>query len=68
MVYLKMLGLGMFVTVPVDATLLRGALLPAFMRLAGRANWWTPASYRRRLARTAPEPASGATAAGRGGA
>ncbi|WP_435122485.1 MMPL family transporter [Amycolatopsis thermoflava] len=67
-VYLKMLGLGMFVTVLVDATLLRGVLLPAFMRLAGRANWWTPAFYRRRLARTVPEPASGATATGRGGA
>ncbi|WP_020418458.1 MMPL family transporter [Amycolatopsis sp. ATCC 39116] len=67
-VYLKMLGLGMFVTVLVDATLLRGVLLPAFMRLAGRANWWAPAFYRRRLARAEPQPAAGATAAGRGGA
>jgi RND superfamily putative drug exporter len=25
-----------------DATLVRGILVPAFMRLAGRANWWTP--------------------------
>ena len=45
-VYLKMLGIGMVVAVLVDATLLRGVLLPAFMRLAGRANWWTPFARR----------------------
>jgi RND superfamily putative drug exporter len=26
-----------------DATLVRGILVPAFMRVAGRANWWSPA-------------------------
>ncbi|MDQ6948885.1 MAG: hypothetical protein M3256_22155, partial [Actinomycetota bacterium] len=26
----------------VDATLVRGVLVPAFMRLAGNANWWAP--------------------------
>jgi RND superfamily putative drug exporter len=26
----------------VDATLVRMLLLPAFMRLLGRANWWAP--------------------------
>jgi RND superfamily putative drug exporter len=26
----------------VDATLVRMLLLPAFMRLMGRANWWAP--------------------------
>jgi len=41
-VYLKMIGVGMAVAVLVDATLIRGVLLPAFMKLAGRANWWTP--------------------------
>jgi hypothetical protein len=30
-----------------DATLVRGALVPAFMRLAGKANWWAPAPLRR---------------------
>lgn len=25
-----------------DATLVRGVLVPAVMRLAGRANWWAP--------------------------
>lgn len=41
-VYLKMIGVGMAVAVLVDATLIRGVLLPAFMKLAGRANWWAP--------------------------
>ena len=30
-----------------DATLIRGTLVPAFMRLAGRANWWAPVPLRR---------------------
>ena len=25
-----------------DATVIRGLLVPAFMRLAGPANWWAP--------------------------
>ncbi|GAA0595634.1 MMPL family transporter [Streptomyces crystallinus] len=42
--YMKMLGLGLALAVVVDATLVRGVLLPAFMRLAGRFNWWAPAA------------------------
>ncbi|GAA2811177.1 MMPL family transporter [Kribbella solani] len=42
-VYLKMIGIGMAVAVLVDATAIRGILLPASMKLAGQANWWTPA-------------------------
>jgi RND superfamily putative drug exporter len=30
-----------------DATLVRGALVPAFMKLMGPANWWAPAPLRR---------------------
>lgn len=30
-----------------DATLIRAALVPAFMRLAGQANWWAPRPLRR---------------------
>jgi RND superfamily putative drug exporter len=41
-VYLKMIGIGMAVAVLVDATAIRGVLLPAVMKLAGRANWWSP--------------------------
>ncbi|GAB3813716.1 MMPL family transporter [Kribbella italica] len=48
-VYLKMIGVGMAVAVLVDATVIRGILLPAFMRLAGRANWWVPAYGAARL-------------------
>ncbi len=39
---LKLLGVGLALAVLVDAVLVRGVLVPAFMRLAGRANWWAP--------------------------
>lgn len=38
----KMFGLGMAVAVLVDATIVRGLLVPALMALLGRANWWAP--------------------------
>ena len=40
--FMKMFGLGMTLAVLVDAFIVRAALVPAFMRLAGRANWWAP--------------------------
>ncbi|WP_112136731.1 MMPL family transporter [Glycomyces dulcitolivorans] len=46
-VFLQMLGLGMALAVVVDATVIRGVLLPAVMRLTGRANWWAPGPLRR---------------------
>ncbi|MFJ5302645.1 MMPL family transporter [Streptomyces sp. NPDC088350] len=39
---LKILGFGLSLAVLVDATLVRGVLVPAAMCLAGRANWWLP--------------------------
>jgi putative drug exporter of the RND superfamily len=39
---IKMFGLGMTLAVLVDAFLIRATLVPAFMRLAGEANWWAP--------------------------
>lgn len=48
----KMLGVGLTVAVLVDAFAVRATLVPALMRLAGRANWWAPrplAAVRRRL-------------------
>ncbi|MGZ8735509.1 MAG: hypothetical protein ACXW1M_10010, partial [Acidimicrobiia bacterium] len=30
-----------------DAFVIRATLVPAFMRLAGEANWWAPAPLRR---------------------
>ncbi len=38
----KLLGVGMFVAIVLDATLVRLVLAPAVMRLLGRANWWLP--------------------------
>ncbi|MEV0614521.1 MMPL family transporter [Nonomuraea sp. NPDC050404] len=43
----KLLGVGMFVAIVVDATLVRALLVPASMRLMGGANWWLPRSWRR---------------------
>jgi RND superfamily putative drug exporter len=41
--FMKMFGIGMTLAVLVDAFLVRTTLVPAFMRLAGKANWWAPA-------------------------
>ena len=45
--FMKMFGIGMTLAVLVDAFVVRSTLVPAFMRLAGRANWWAPAPLRR---------------------
>lgn len=45
--YLIMLAVGMAAVILVDATLIRGVLVPVFMRLAGGANWWAPRPLRR---------------------
>ena len=45
--FMKAFGVGLPLAVLVDATLIRGALLPATMRLAGRATWWAPGPLRR---------------------
>jgi RND superfamily putative drug exporter len=45
--FIKMFGFGMALAVLVDATLVRATLVPAFMKLAGRANWWAPAPLAR---------------------
>ena len=45
--FIKLFGLGLAMAVVMDATLIRGALVPAFMRLAGSANWWAPAPLKR---------------------
>ena len=46
-VIVKMLGVGLGLAVIVDAFLIRATLVPAFMKLAGRANWWAPKPLRR---------------------
>jgi RND superfamily putative drug exporter len=42
MILVKALGLGMALAVVLDATLVRGLLVPATMRLLGDWNWWLP--------------------------
>jgi RND superfamily putative drug exporter len=49
--FLKLLGVGMIVALIVDATLVRILLVPATMRLLGRANWWAPGPLRRLYSR-----------------
>ncbi|AOY55471.1 MMPL family transporter [Candidatus Rhodoluna planktonica] len=39
---MKMLGLGIAFAILLDATVVRGLLVPALMRLFGEANWWAP--------------------------
>ncbi len=39
---MKQMGFGLAAAVLIDATIVRAALVPAFMRVAGRANWWMP--------------------------
>jgi RND superfamily putative drug exporter len=50
-IFLKALGFSMALAVLVDATVVRGILVPAFMRLAGFVNWWAPAWLQRIVAR-----------------
>jgi len=40
--FMRMFGLGLTLAVAVDATLVRMVLVPAFMHLVGRSNWWAP--------------------------
>ena len=65
--FIKLLGVGMIVALIVDATIVRVLLVPATMRLLGRANWWAPRPLRRLYARygireadQAPAPAQAA--------
>ncbi|MFC4529682.1 MMPL family transporter [Sphaerisporangium dianthi] len=39
----KVFGVGLAVAIAVDATVIRGLLVPATMVLLGRLNWWCPA-------------------------
>jgi uncharacterized membrane protein YdfJ with MMPL/SSD domain len=42
LVDLKEFGIGLAVAVLIDATIIRGVLLPASMKLLGERNWWLP--------------------------
>ncbi|PZT75165.1 MULTISPECIES: MMPL family transporter [unclassified Streptomyces] len=62
----KMLGLGIALAVLMDAMVVRSLLVPAVMKLTGRASWWAPAPLRRFHERfglsegEAPRPGDGA--------
>lgn len=49
--FIKLFGIGLTLAVLLDAFIIRGTLVPAFMRLAGDANWWAPAWMQRIHAR-----------------
>ncbi|WP_239333460.1 MMPL family transporter [Frankia sp. CiP3] len=66
--FLQMLGIGTALAIVLDATVIRGVLVPAFMRLAGNANWWAPRPLRALharigLAETPVPPAAPASSA-----
>ncbi|MGO1562815.1 MAG: MMPL family transporter, partial [Actinomycetaceae bacterium] len=44
---IQQVGIGLALTVLIDATLVRMLLVPATMTLLGRWNWWAPPSLRR---------------------
>lgn len=44
---IKQLGFGVTVAILLDATIVRALLVPSFMRIAGKANWWAPPWLRR---------------------
>ena len=50
-VMIKALGFAMALAVLVDATIVRGILVPAFMRIMGALNWWAPRGVQRAVAR-----------------
>ncbi|MFF8844302.1 MMPL family transporter [Streptomyces sp. NPDC015127] len=58
---LQFFGIGAGLGVLLDATLVRGVLVPALMRLAGGLNWWAPWPLRRKVPQPAshPPPATG---------
>jgi putative drug exporter of the RND superfamily len=63
-VIIKAIGVGLAIAIAVDATIVRILIVPAVMRILGRANWWAPrplAALHRRIGagdvRPTPEPA-----------
>ncbi|MCQ4118502.1 MMPL family transporter [Rhodococcus tibetensis] len=44
--FMQMFGIGTALAIIIDATLIRGVLVPAFMQVAGDLNWWAPRPLR----------------------
>jgi RND superfamily putative drug exporter len=47
----KQFGVGLAAAIAIDATIVRTMLVPAFMILLGKANWWFPEPLERRIPR-----------------
>ena len=66
--FIKALGFTMALAVLIDATLVRGILVPAFMRVMGSINWWAPRGVQHAVARLGlyeePVETDGAAAGG----
>jgi RND superfamily putative drug exporter len=45
--FVQMFGIGSGLAILIDATLIRGVLVPVGMRVLGRAAWWSPPAMRR---------------------
>jgi len=55
--FLQLFGVGSGLAILIDATLIRAVLVPAAMRVLGRAAWWAPGPMRRFSTRLALEEA-----------
>jgi RND superfamily putative drug exporter len=65
-VTIKAVGIGIGIAVILDATVVRGLLVPAAMRLMGHWNWWLPGPIARLVRRGATPPAARRVSAGGG--
>jgi uncharacterized membrane protein YdfJ with MMPL/SSD domain len=61
--FIKMIGVAMLIAIVIDATIVRILLVPATMRLLGRANWYAPRPLRRFYARYGIRESDGEPAA-----
>jgi putative drug exporter of the RND superfamily len=59
--FIKSLGVGLTLAILFDATLIRAVLMPAVMKLMGRANWWAPSWPRRRQSARSTSPSDQST-------
>jgi len=65
LVFIKELGVGTALAVLIDATVIRGLLVPSLMELLAKWNWWAPRPLRRLSARTSgASPGQGQPAVG----
>ena len=66
MLIFKQFGVGLAAAILIDATLVRGVLLPATMKLLGERNWYLPRWLEWLPRLDKPEPSRGRARAGRG--